>query len=284
MARFRRILFWCHLPVGVVAGLVILLMSVTGVLLTYERQITAWADARAYGPLLAQGAPRLSIETLLARVAEAQPASSIATVTLRSDPSAPAAIGLTGGRTLFVNPYTGEVMGEGSRRVRDFFRFVTDWHRWLGAQGEGRATARAITGACNLGFLFLVASGFYLWWPRTWAWPRFKNVLWFKGGLPGKARDFNWHNVIGFWSAVPLFVVVLSAVVISYPWASNLVYRLAGEAPPAARPAPAQPPGEAASPAPDVPLAGLDGLWARAAQQVSGWQIITLRLPGPADA
>ncbi|HVF92650.1 MAG TPA: PepSY-associated TM helix domain-containing protein, partial [Blastocatellia bacterium] len=190
MERFRKILFWCHLPVGVIAGLVILLMSGTGVLLTYERQITAWADTRAYRPLRAQGAPRLSIETLLARASEGQPANSISTITLRSDPSAPAAVGLAGGRTLFVDPYTGEVMGEGSRRARDFFRFITDWHRWLGAQGEGRATARAITGACNLGFLFLVASGFYLWWPRKWAWSQAKKVLWFKSGLPGQARDF----------------------------------------------------------------------------------------------
>ncbi|HEU4559495.1 MAG TPA: PepSY-associated TM helix domain-containing protein, partial [Longimicrobium sp.] len=42
----------------------------------------------------------------------------------------------------------------------------------------------------------------------------------------------NWHNVIGFWSFVPLAVVVASATVISYPWASNLVYRAFGEEPP----------------------------------------------------
>ena len=280
MARFRKIIFWCHLPVGVVAGLVILLMSVTGVLLTYERQITAWADTRAYRALPPQGTARLPVESLLARVAEAQPDSALSAVTLRSDPSAPAAIGLAGGRTVFVNPYTGEILGEGSTRVRKFFRFILDWHRWLGAQGEGRATARAITGASNLGFLFLVVSGFYLWWPRRWTWSQVKSVLWFKGGLPGKARDFNWHNVIGFWSALPLFVVVLSAVVISYPWASNLVYRLAGEPPPPPRAAPAQPPAEV--PASNTDLSGLDGLWARAEQQMADWQSISLRLQGSA--
>jgi len=58
-------------------------------------------------------------------------------------------------------------------------------------------------------------------------------VLFFRRGLRAKARDFNWHHVIGFWSFVPLAVIVASAVVISYPWASNLVYRLAGEEPPA---------------------------------------------------
>ena len=40
----RSLLFWPHLVAGVLAGLVILLMSVTGVLLTYERQMIAWSD------------------------------------------------------------------------------------------------------------------------------------------------------------------------------------------------------------------------------------------------
>ena len=121
------------------------------------------------------------------------------------------------------------------RRLARSFARVTDWHRWLGAKGDNRNVARAITGACNLGFLFLVMSGFYLWWPRNWNLKAVRNVTWFRRGLPSKARDFNWHNVIGFWSAVPLFIVVLSAVVISYTWAGNLVYRVVGETPPAPR-------------------------------------------------
>ena len=242
MKLFRKVLFWCHLTVGVTAGLIILILSVTGVLLTYEKQITNWADTRNYRvEPPSPGAPRLSVETLLARVGEAQPGASITTIAMRSGASEPAAITLAPpagagpgvSRTVFINPYTGVALGEGAKSVRDFFHVVTDWHRWLGAHGASRNTARAITGACNLGFLFIVASGIYLWWPRKRNWAQFKNILWFKRGLPGKARDFNWHNVIGFWSFTPLFIVVLSAVVISYQWAGNLVYRVVGENPPA---------------------------------------------------
>ena len=44
------------------------------------------------------------------------------------------------------------------------------------------------------------ASGFYLWFPRKWTWQHVRAVMLFSGKLRGKARDFNWHNVIGFWS------------------------------------------------------------------------------------
>src|SRR6185295_13902371 len=168
-------------------------------------------------------------------------------------------------------------------RTRAFFRTVTDWHRWLGAKGDNRNVARAITGACNLGFLFLVMSGFYLWWPRNWNLKSLRNVTWFRRGLPSKARDFNWHNVIGFWSAVPLFIVVLSAVVISYTWAGNLVYRLAGETPPTPRAAANQPATPQATKETGTP-ADFNSAWARAEQQVSEWQSISLQLPSSASA
>ncbi|HEV2707840.1 MAG TPA: PepSY-associated TM helix domain-containing protein [Pyrinomonadaceae bacterium] len=285
MKQLRRVIFWCHLLAGTLAGIVIFLMSITGVLLAYEKQISYWADTRDYhiAPP-SSDARRLPLETLLARVRETQPAAP-SNITTRSAPSAPATFGYTGGRNIYVNPYTGETLGEGSPRVRSFFRSVTDWHRWLGAKGETRAAARAITGAANFCFLFLVMSGFYLWWPRIWTRKHFRKGLWFRRGISGKARDFNWHNVIGFWSALPLFIVVLSAVVISYTWASNLVYRLAGEAPPpqrAAAPAPSQ--GATDQRAEAVPLDGLDRTFARAEQQVAGWKSISLQLPAKADA
>ncbi len=192
MKLFRKAIFWCHLTVGAIAGLVILIMSATGVLLTYERQITHWADTRDYR--VAPPSPeatRLSVGTMLAKVRESQPDAAITTVTVRAGSTEPVAIGLAGnpgagsggGRIVFIDPYTGAMLGEGSKRVRDFFHVVTDWHRWLGAQGASRNTARAITGACNLGFLFIVSSGIYLWWPRKRDWPQFKNILWFKRGL-----------------------------------------------------------------------------------------------------
>ena len=39
----RKTVFWIHLGVGVAAAIVILMMSVTGVILTYEMQLNEWA-------------------------------------------------------------------------------------------------------------------------------------------------------------------------------------------------------------------------------------------------
>ena len=290
--RARSALFWCHLVTGVAVALVVLLMSVTGVLLTYQRQMTAWADTRgldASPP--SPTAERLPVDTLLARARQAAPGRPTA-VTLRADRDEPVEVAFGRERTLFLSAYTGAVLGEGATRLRAFFRTTTDLHRWLAASGEHRATGRSITGAANLGFLFLVMSGFVLWFPRTWTRRAVRNVTLFRRGLSGKARDFNWHNVIGLWSALPLAVVVASGAVISYPWASDLVYRAVGEAPPARAAAPT-PPARAEA---DVGRAGtedagdastasaLQPLVARAEQRLPGWRSLTVQLPTSREA
>lgn len=284
MQSLRRVIFWAHLVCGVVAGLIILVMSATGVLLTYEKQMLLWADTRNYQIAVPAGTERMPIEDLLAKVQAAQNATPTG-ITVRADQQMPAAVSFDRGRTVYVNPYTGEAMGEGAQGTRNFFRTVTDWHRWLGTEGEGRATGRMITGVCNLAFLFIVVSGLYLWFPRSLTWAQFKNILWFRRGLPGKARDFNWHNVIGFWSLAPLFLIVLSGVTISFAWAGNLVYRVVGENPPApaARPATAAQESQTAKKAP-LATAGLNSLWARAEQHSPGWKSLSVRFPASAEA
>ena len=286
--RLRSILFWLHLVCGVVAGVVILIMSVTGVLLAYQRQITAWADTRGYR--IEPAAERLTADAILVRVRESRPDVSPTAVMVRSEPTAPASLTIGTGRQLFVDPYSGAVLGEGNGQgVRSFFRVVVEWHRYVAASGASRPLGRAVTGASNLAFLFIVLSGLVLWFPRSWKWTTVRNISWFKGGLRGKARDFNWHNTIGFWSAIPLAIIVASGVVISYPWATGLVYRAYGEgppAPPAAAARGAGAPGAKQEGTPgarggraQVETVPLDTMIATAAAHMPEWTTISVALP-----
>jgi uncharacterized iron-regulated membrane protein len=288
----RSTIFWIHLVCGVVTGVVVLMMSVTGVLLTYERQILAYAERQSF-PIEADGAARLPLEAILASARQQRPEFSPATILVTNDPDAPITLG--GGRSgsLFANPYTGDVAEPGAQGLHEFFDDVTGWHRWFNVEGEGRATARAITGASNVAFLFLVLSGMYLWLPRVWKWAAFKAHLLFNAkATTSKARDFNWHHVFGIWSAVPLAVVVATATVFSYPWANNLVYRAFGEEPPARGGGGSGGRGQqtaAAAPITEwghgtgLSVLGLDALFERAAAH-GNWRTLTLTLPTDASA
>jgi uncharacterized iron-regulated membrane protein len=299
----RTLIFWPHLIAGVVAGAVVLTMSVTGVLLTYERQLNAWSDSEFKSSLPAEGAARLSVEDIVTTVRRNHPDVEVGALTFNSRADAPVAIA-AGRQTIYADAYTGRVLGEGNQGMRAFMSEVRAWHRWLSIDGEARPFARAITGWSNTLFLFIVCSGFYLWFPRKWTWQRVRPVVLFGSSLRGKARDFNWHNVMGLWSCVPLFIVVLTAMPISFPWANALVYRAVGEEPPqqggrggreggggegaaanaAGREGAARrggaPEGGGPRPSPEQPtVAGLNALWTVAEKQVSGWRTINVRIP-----
>jgi uncharacterized iron-regulated membrane protein len=279
----RTLIFWPHLIAGVLAGSVILLMSATGVLLTYERQLIAWSDSDFRSTPPADGRAPMSVESLLATLRRDQPELEVSAVTRAVDATAP--VSITAGRqTLYADAYTGLLLGESTQGVRRFMTRVRAWHRWIAIEGDGRPVARAITGWSNAIFLFIVASGIYLWFPRKWTWRHVRPVVLFGRGLRGKARDFNWHNAIGAWSAVPLFIVVLTAMPISFPWANALVYRAVGETPPqqggrGGREGGGPGGGAAGRERPQPTLVGLDALWATATQQVPGWKTINLRVP-----
>jgi uncharacterized iron-regulated membrane protein len=280
--NLRRQLFWIHLAVGCGAAVVVFIMSITGVLLAYERQITRWSDRSFRSALPGAGAQRMPMGAMLTEVSSRY-AGLPSAITLRSDATAPAEVSFGRDTILLVDVYSGKVLGEASRGTRAFFESVENWHRWLGTSLAQRPAGRAVTGACNLGFLFLVVSGPFLWLPRKWSWQNVRAVVFFRRGLTGKARDFNWHNVFGIWCAAPLLVIVLSGVVMSYPWVNNLVYRLTGsEVPPQndnRRPASEPVQGrEAARQTNVAALSGLDELWTRAEQQAPAWRSITLRL------
>lgn len=279
---FRKVLFWLHLIAGVVAGVVILIMSVTGAAIAFEKQTIAAAEreVRRVTPP-GTNATALTVDELLSKVRETQPGTRPSGITLFADPALAAQVSFGRTNSGYVNPHTGELRPQGAVGTRTFLRVMTDWHRWLGRDGDGRAVGKAITGAGNTAFLVLAVSGIYLWWPRRWSVESLKAIMLFRGGLRGKARDWNWHNVIGIWCAPVLVVLTASGMVISYRWASDLVYRAAGSTPPP----PGAGPGGAVTvtvpaPAPGTKPLGYEQLLAIVKEQAPQWEQITLRLGG----
>lgn len=282
----RKTIFWIHLGVGVTAAVVILMMSVTGVILTYEMQLNEWARRGYRATPSEPEAKPLSADVLIERAASASPETQPSSIALRADPLAPAAVGFGRRQTLYVDRYTGEIRGDGDTGMRRFLRAVMYWHRWFAVSDDNRAIGRAITGAANLGFLFLVLSGFYLWWPRTWTRRSVRRVTWFRRGLRPRARDFNWHNVIGFWTAGPLLIIVFSGAMISYRWVGDLIHLAVGESPPTrgARSAAALAAGAPAPPAEFKERVSYQSLLDRAAAESPGWRRLTVRVPDANDA
>jgi uncharacterized iron-regulated membrane protein len=250
------------------------MMSVTGVVLTYERQAQVWED-RSYYAEPETGQLMLTADQLIAasRNLEGFEASSLM---LNSDPTAPVVLRQGRSQTQYLNPYSGQAYNPHSDTWSAFFSTVRGWHRWFNMTGDNRSSARIVTGAANLMFLFLVLSGIYLWLPKIYAQAALRARVWFNASNSNaNARNFNWHHVFGFWAALPLVVIISTATVFNYTWANNLVYQLAGEEPPVRGGSASV---EAPNPAPVSRLPYAD-LVDTAKTYSEDWRTITLAIP-----
>ena len=73
MMLLHRIIFWSHLLAGIIAGLVIFIMSATGVVLMYEHQLVEYADRDVRDVVPPVGAARLRLDEIVAKARAQNP-------------------------------------------------------------------------------------------------------------------------------------------------------------------------------------------------------------------
>lgn len=229
---FRKIIFWSHLVLGVSAGVIIFIMSATGVVLTYERQILEWQESR-FTVVESHGASRLTTDQALSVVRQKHPDEHHFYLRQVNRPGA--AIPVWAGRDSYLlHPYTGEILLTGPTTLSGFFRWNENLHRWLLADGSLRPITKNITAYSNLVFLFLIITGLYLWLPKNMRWKVVKQSLLFRRQHNSRrSRYLNWHKVFGVWTLIPLFFIVCTATIFHFPWANKLLYSAYGEVIPA---------------------------------------------------
>ncbi len=247
---FKNLIFQLHWLLGITAGVVLAVVGITGAMLSFEHDLL-----KAMNPgvmTVTAQAQALTPAELLARIAVAEPEKTIQSLSLAGDPQESARVGFApaadakpgpGGRvrgeTRYVNPYSGELLGQ--PRGEGFFRFTMQVHRWLAADAVGKQ----IVGASTLALIFFCISGLYLRWPRRWLdWRAWLRLDWAQ-----KGRSFLWHlhSIVGTWVLAAYLVMALTGLFWSYDWYRNGLYTITGTPVPAQRGGPGGP-GTAAPP------------------------------------
>ena len=225
----RQLVLRLHLTVAVAAGLVILAMAGTGVVLSFEGAAMRLAEQRYYDDPPADGNRSWAAATQIATSAtRAVPttggsAATPTSIAYSADPRAPVRVRFGRDLDVYADPYTGEVRGGGFPRLRAIFDAARDWHRWLGASSpSGIRRGRFATGAANVLFALLIVSGVFLWPPQR--------PLPVRGAaLREKPRIVRCHRLVGIWSAAPLAAIAGTALLLSYPRLGDRVSTATGQ-------------------------------------------------------
>ncbi|QKG55388.1 PepSY domain-containing protein [Hymenobacter sp. BRD128] len=201
-----------HLWLGLGSGLVVLIVSLTGALFTFQDEIR---DATEPWRLVAApaGWPPLPPSRLLAAAVASHPGARPSWTTY-SGPGRSAMVYFTdkagGSYGASLNPYTGRVLHEQNLHI-DFFTIVQDLHMHLllpPAVGEW------VVGGASAAFLLLLGTGLVLWWPRRQQERRQRLTI--KWGAKWRRLNYDLHQVLGFYVAAGAFLIALTGLLMSF--------------------------------------------------------------------
>ncbi len=265
MKQFRKILFWLHLIIGLVAGGIIAIAVITGAAMSFEKQVVAWIE-RDIKKVKAPGADaeRLSLTELTKKVKEVQPEAKPVSIVVAADPTEPVIFNLGRTSTVYLNPYTGEVQPQGAPKADE------------GAKPERKPMTAREMGSTVMGisatiFMLLSISGLYLWWPRSWSWKNVRAIVVPRLRENGKPRDWNWHNAFGFWASPIIIIMSFTGIVIAFHAVGDFIYKRPEGAAAQALLAPVS------VPEPGTRPVGQDVLLANIQQAIPQWETITFR-------
>lgn len=215
---FRKGIFLAHLWLGLILGLYLVLIGLTGSLLVFMEEIDAGISPRLYQVEPKGG--RLPIDQAFAPVREKHPNRRLDRVTLPHGAEGTYEFLLarkTGGWgpgdmlvEARVDPYTGEILGE-RPRYGAFFNIVFYFHMEL-VLGK---TGRMLNSYGSLFAAAMLLTGLYLWWPAALKqWP-IRLMIKRDGTYRRVIHDL--HNVLGIWPLPVLLLAVLTGVAIMFP-------------------------------------------------------------------
>lgn len=250
---FRNI----HLYLSLAAGLVIAIVCFTGAALTFEKELNEFVYPERYR--VEAGTHEASLDQMVAVVKGLKPEVKVSGVKVFQDPTRTVEINYTdekekpgsegkkeakngsksgekgkgekgkgekggpgkNGKVAFFNPYTGELIATSAQKS-PFFASMFGLHRWLLVPGPGKV----IVGISTIFFLFIIATGIVLWWPKSNK--ILKQRLTMKWSSGWKRLNHDLHIVIGFYTSIFLFVFAFTGLAWSFEWFNDGIYTVTG--------------------------------------------------------
>ncbi len=219
----KQLHIWLSIPLG----LVISITCFTGAALVFEKEISH-AVQRDYYYVQPKGEP-IAIEELQAKVeTELDEGKSIQSVEIDSDPERSYGFKIGRRQTIYVNQYTGEILGTPERL--EFFQTMFRMHRWLmdSPGGKGKMSlGKMVVGISTICFVVLLVTGCFLWWPKTLKMWRNRSVIAIRKGWHRFWYDL--HAVGGIYATILLLIMALTGLVWSFGWYRDGFYALFGD-------------------------------------------------------
>ncbi len=221
---FKKTIRIIHLWLGLVTGLVICIVCLTGSIYAFQKEIKMLVYPY-YTVEHHDAAERMPLSELLHKYQQ-QSDHDVMRIYDFNTPTRSSML-LTANDSgyyySFVNPYTGEILRE-VFLATDFFTIILYIHMNL-LLGE---VGTQIIGWSVVLFIFSLITGLVLWFPRSLKVFKSKKGRKSRFGVKIKGSKkrvlYDLHNVLGFYAASILILLAITGIAWTFTWVDNLLY------------------------------------------------------------
>jgi uncharacterized iron-regulated membrane protein len=220
-----------HLLLGLTSGIIVFIIAITGCLYAFQEEIQNITED--YRFVQKQDAPFLLPSKLETIARKKLPNKTLHAIQYKGKEKSAEAIFFHFDekkeennyyKIVHINPYSGEVL-----KVNDmysgFFQWVLDGHFYLWLPPD---IGQIVISSATLIFVLLIISGFILWFPKNKK--AAKQRFWFrwKDGLKWKRKNYDLHNITGFYVMLIALIFAITGLVWGFPWFAQGYYSVIG--------------------------------------------------------
>lgn len=217
--RFKYRIGQIHLWLGLISGIFVCFLGITGCILAFEREIEDVTQAYRFTEVEKSALlPPSRLKQIADKQVPGKHAHSIGYQVGKSAQVVYYAAAPEYYWIVFLNPYTGEVL-KVKNMDDDFFRIVIMGHYYLWLPPN---VGQPVLASATLMFFFLLISGLILWWPKNRA--ASKKRFSIKLNAKWKRVNYDLHNVLGFYMTWILIFIAISGLVMGFQWFAGSVY------------------------------------------------------------
>lgn len=130
-------------------------------------------------------------------------------------------------KLVYVNPYNGRIQGIYNEKY-DLFPILKAIHWSLLLKADW---GKYVVGIPVVLFIIMLITGIILWWPKNKKMRKGRFYFDWKNVKTWKRKNYDLHNVLGFYASFIALLISLSGIYFVYPWVKNAFnFMLSGSA------------------------------------------------------
>ncbi|WP_157638090.1 PepSY-associated TM helix domain-containing protein [Flexithrix dorotheae] len=224
--RFKKITGQIHLYLGLVSGIIVLIVSLTGCFWVFQEEFTQLIEGERKVQI--ENKPFISPEKAKQIAQEVFPEKQVHGTVYghSSDPLEVIFYEVEPEfyQSVFLNPYSGEVLEIKNHRS-GFFWFVLKGHLYLWLP---KAIGTELTRYGTMVFVILLITGIILWWPKNKKGRKQRMQFLWKSSTRWRRKNFDLHSILGFYISSLALIIAFSGLVMAFDWVYFVTYKTWG--------------------------------------------------------